>query len=144
MSAQITLDLSQLNQRLDALASIPDNSALLQSLAVEGESQTRRRLSTEKQAPDGSVWPAWSEPYAATRHGGHSLLEGEGDLIDSMQSDIEGNGAVWGSPLAYAARQNFGDDGIGGIPQREFLGLSTANKHEMMAIMNDFIQSAWQ
>lgn len=137
MSVELTLDFSALNARLEKLAN-PNLGELSSLLAAEGESQTRRRISEEKASPDGTAWDVWSSSYAKTRHSGHSLLENEGDLVDSIISGVEGNDAVWGSNLVYAAAQNFGYDKTG-LPAREFLGLSEENKKDMAAIIDDWL-----
>lgn len=137
MSVELTLDFSALNARLEKLAN-PNLGELSSLLAAEGESQTRRRLSEEKSSPDGTAWDVWSSAYAKTRHSGHSLLENEGDLVDSIVSSVDGIDAVWGSNLVYAAAQNFGYEKAG-LPAREFLGLSEDNKNDMAAIIDDWL-----
>ena len=139
MSTELSLNLSSLNERLEKLARV--NLGELSSLvAAEGESQTRRRLSIEKKAPDGSSWSAWTDSYAKKRHGGHSLLEREGGLIDSITSDSRDSEAIWGSNLVYAAAQNFGYEN-NNLPAREFLGLSEENTQDMLALIDDWIDS---
>ena len=135
MSVELTLDFSALNTRLEKLAN-PNLGELSSLLAAEGESQTRRRISEEKSSPDGTAWDVWSSPYAKTRHSGHSLLENEGDLVDSIVSSADGIEAIWGSNLVYAAAQNFG---YKNLPAREFLGLSEENRHDMTAIIDDWL-----
>lgn len=153
-----------------------DFDDLLHALAVEGESQTRRRISVEKSAPDGTAWKAWSEDYAKTRHGGHSLLENEGDLLDSLQSFVEGESAGWGTNLIYGAAQQFGIDDVVQVPEhqrlvtqafgkplafpvyanvkaysfkqnlpgREYIGLSTSNEEDLLAVANDWLNERMQ
>ena len=89
------------------------------------ESSSRRRFET-KTAPDGSDWVAWSEDYDETRnHGQHSLLVGEGDLWDSIQSYSTGTTVRVGSNLVYAAHHQVGGDEIdSGVPARPYLGMS--------------------
>ena len=74
------------------------------------------------------------------RHGGHSLLEREGGLIDSITSDSRDSEAIWGSNLVYAAAQNFGYEN-NNLPAREFLGLSEENTQDMLALIDDWIDS---
>lgn len=89
------------------------------------ESSTKGRFET-KSAPDDEAWAPWSEAYAATRNSGkHSLLVGDNDLLESVQSYSTGSEAIVGSNLVYAAIQNFGGEEVGrAIPARPFLGLS--------------------
>jgi phage virion morphogenesis protein len=131
--AGIHVDMSglrHLERRLAALGGF-DAGALLDMIGSEVESQTRRRLSEEKHAPDGAAWPAWSPEYAATRHGAHSLLEGEGDLIGSLDHVVDGNEVEIGSNLIYAATHQFGDEEERGIPARPYLGLSPDNERQI-------------
>ncbi len=135
-------ELSEVNKFIESLVSI-DTSDLLLSLAIEGENQTRRRLSEEKKAPDNSAWPEWSFKYLLTRHQGHSLLMSSGGLLDSITSDADTHTAIWGSNKVYAATHQFGD-AARNIPKREYLGLSDENFADMQAIANDWIESVIQ
>ncbi|CUR45509.1 phage virion morphogenesis protein [Alloalcanivorax xenomutans] len=131
----------------------PDLRALADSLGAELESQTRRRIAEEKTAPDGSPWAPWSAVHAATRHAGHSLLQGDGDLLDSVTYQVSGTQIRWGSPLVYAgvmregaSQGQFGTTRRGGpipwgdIPGREFLGLSAENEDDLVGITEDWLQ----
>ncbi|MEX0732845.1 MAG: phage virion morphogenesis protein [Aquisalimonadaceae bacterium] len=121
-----------------------ERAALMGDLAAEGESQTRRRIQEEKTAPDGTPWAAWSPAYARGRHGGQSLLQGEGDLLDSMTSGAGDDYAEWGSNLIYAAIHQEGGTpdmpaGPAGIPAREYLGLSDENLADMDGIVENWL-----
>ena len=116
-------DLVRLERRLAQITNGTLLRGALSDIADYGESSTRRRLSDEKRAPDGSAWPAWSDDYAKTREPQHSLLENRGDLIDSITSDSDADSALWGSNLIYAATHQLGDDNRN-IPARAYLGLS--------------------
>jgi phage virion morphogenesis protein len=138
-----TRELDRLVERLNRLGRA-DRAALMTELASEGESQTRRRITDEKTAPDGTPWPAWSDAYAATRHGGQSLLQGEGDLLDSLTSDADAGMATWGSNLVYAAIHQAGGapgmpPGPAAIPARPYLGLSAENLDDMEGIAEDWL-----
>lgn len=118
---------------------------LMDSIAFEGENQTRRRIAEEKAAPDGTPWPNWSSNYAATRRGGHSLLESDGSLVDTLVSNSDDDYAEWGSNLVYFAIQNFGGTpdmapGPAGIPARTMLGLSDENQQDIEGIVNDWAE----
>ena len=102
--------LDRLNARLDRLAR-PALPKLLHQLVAEGESQTRRRIESERRGPDGEAWPEWSKSYAAGRHHGHSLLIARGHLLDSITGYVDGEDAGWGSNLVYAAIHQLGFDG---------------------------------
>jgi len=126
-------------QRIEKLSRI-DRKQLLDVVGATVESQTRRRIEEEKFAPDGTQWPNWLDSYAKTRHGGHSLLIGEGDLLGSIGYAVYfGSDEVEiGSNLIYAATHDQGDEDRG-IEQRQFLGLSDANQDELDRIVDEFI-----
>jgi len=136
--------IERLADRIRAFAD-QDRSGLMEAIAFEGENQTRRRITVEKTAPDGTRWPAWSPAYAASRHRGHGLLERSGALVDSIVSDSSDEHAEWGSNLIYFAIHNFGGTedmapGPAGIPQRQSLGLSSDNETDIQAIVDDWAE----
>lgn len=136
--------LARLAARMARLA-LHDTDILLDAVGAAVEGQVRSRLSTDKSSPAGEAWPAWSEAYKQTRHGGQSLLESQGDLIDSIQYLVAGKSVEVGSNLVYAAIHNFGGTKSefphlwGDIPQREYLGLSPENERDIEAIVDDFV-----
>ena len=114
---------------------------LPEALGALVESQTRRRIEEERTGPDGTPWPAWSPRYAATRHSGHSLLQNEGDLLDSIFHEVTGDGVEIGSGLVYAATHQFGHEERS-IPARPYLGLSADNEAEITALIADLMEEA--
>ena len=98
MSIGVQYDLAgvaRLQERIAKLGNL-DRRALLQQLAGVAESQTRERITSgAEKAPDGEPWQAWTARYAATRHGNNSMLDGEGNLADSITSEIEGDEALF-------------------------------------------------
>lgn len=146
MSIGLQFDLSsvsRLQERIARLGNV-DRQDLLEQLAGVAESQTRRRISDEQETPDGEPWQAWSANYAATRHGGQALLQGDGDLVDSITSEIEGDEALIGSNLVYAAIHQFGGTpdmapGPAGIPARAYLGFSRDNLDEIEAVADRWL-----
>lgn len=118
-----------------------DMDELLAGLAGEGVGQTQRRLQHEKESPDGEAWPAWSEDYAETRTGAHSLLINSNQLVHSIEPGMpDGDEIAWGSNEDYAAVQNFGHEfDHGTVPQRQYLGLSDTNQREMEDVALRFI-----
>ena len=114
-------DMSQLDVAASALNSISgliEPAIITNTVAAVVESQTRRRIQEEKEAPDGTPWADWSPGYAETRHSGQSLLQGESELLDTIFGEQRGDDAVVGSPLIYAAIQQDGgaDAGKPGLP----------------------------
>lgn len=146
MSIAIDVEVSSLaidiQRRLAALAS-EDFQEILESIGSAVESQTRLRLADEKASPDGAPWSPWSTSYARTRTGKHSLLVSEGDLLDSIQYELNGDELEVGSNLVYAATHQFGDrrKAFGKIdvtyPARPFLGLSQQNEKDLTALIEE-------
>ena len=126
-----------LDRRIDRLlAGLNNPEPLLRELAAAGESQTRRRMESDKRGPDGTPWPEWSPGYAATRHGGQSLLDARGDLIQSLTAFADRQTAGWGTNLIYAATHQFGR---GAIPARPFLGVSDDDERELLDLAEDWL-----
>lgn len=124
---------------LDRLAQF-DVKPLLEGLGAEVESQTRRRIQSDKASPSGEPWQGWSETYAETRHSGQSLLQSMGPLLNSISYQVQGDSVLVGSPLIYAATHNFGDPDRG-IPQREFLGVEGQDFEDLVGITEDFLEA---
>jgi len=129
--------LGRLQGRITRLTHL-DRHRLLETVGAVVESQTKRRLETEKESPSGESWADWSPRYAKTRHGGHSLLMNEGDLDDSIQFLVTGGTVEIGSNLVYAAPQQFGL-AERNIPERPYIGLSTDNEEELIDTVDRFL-----
>lgn len=133
--------LERLNRVLNGLQSSGARLELLEAVGAEVESQTHRRLRDEKESPDGEPWADWSENYAATRHGGHSLLMGEGSLDESIQFVASPDQVEVGTNLIYAAIQQFGGEEVGQpIPARPYLGLSDENREDLLDVLTDWAE----
>ncbi len=136
----LKISIEGLNEAISKLGGLDNLNVtdMLEQVGGLGESFARERIDTSKQSPDGSAWPKWSPNYARTRHSGHSMLDGDGNLADSI-TYIVGSGQVSvGSPLIYAAVHQFGYD-VKNIPARPYLGLSAANENEITDLMNDYL-----
>lgn len=127
-----------------------DEGALLTAIGAMGESQTRRRITDEKTAPDGSAWPP-------NKEGTSILLRTGGNLLGSV-AYIVGSGEVqWGAAWEFA---HIHQDGakisaknakalffrVGGkkvaaksvtIPARPFVGISADNQREIEELVTD-------
>lgn len=116
ISVQVTgtNELQRYQQLMDTLGDPKHKAELLDALGGIVESQTKRRIQDEKSSPNGKPWAEWSSAYAKTRHGNQSPLQGDGDLLDSIQFVVEKNQVRIGSPLAYAAVHQ---DGFSGAVQ---------------------------
>lgn len=125
-------ELDRLQARLDRfLVDIKDPDPLLHSLAGLLEAQTKRRISDEKEAPDGTPWRPWDKDYAKTRNASkHSLLIASQALLDDIAGQVEGDAAVVGSSMIYAGPHQ---------KTRPFLGLSHANETDIVQMVEDWI-----
>lgn len=124
--------LDRLNRRM--------TERLLDVVGSEIESQTRRRISQEKTAPDGAPWAPWSADYAVRRPAKGGILELEGHLLDSIVYEVQDDAVEVGSNLVYAAVHQLGaEEGDGGTPARPYIGLSDENARDVQALVVDFI-----
>lgn len=138
-----TSDLDRLNRRLADFSRL-DTRRLMNAVGAEVESQTRRRISDQKTAPDGTPWAPWSPDYAATRAAGASRLQDEGDLLDSIHPFIylDGQAVEVGSNLVYAAIHQWGGAPVGSnIPARPYLGLSNENEADVQGVVDDWLDA---
>ena len=133
-------ELEGLEARIRDLAEgLADTEPLMRELGAELETQTRRRIESERTAPDGAPWPEWSDAYARTRHGGHELLQAEGNLLDSIQSLVEADLVETGSNLVYAALHQFGGEPVGvDVEARAYLGIGPDSEAGLDAILGDW------
>jgi len=113
--------LSPIRRQLDRL-SRRNTARLLEVVGATVESQTRRRIESEKRDPSGQRWKR-----RAGGRGRHPLLERSGALVDSITFAVHGDVVEVGSNLIYARTHQRGDQRRR-IPARAFLGLSEANK----------------
>ena len=139
----ITVDLRGLDDAQRAIARLGkfDLGDLLDAVGTEVVDQVKDRIGGDKQAPDGTPWPAWSPDYAATRGGGHGLLESEGHLLTSIQQRVSGSAVEIGTNLVYGAIQQFGGAEVGrpGLKPRPYLGLSTGDRDDVRDVVEDFL-----
>lgn len=138
---ELAVDLEGLADGQSVIASlggvIPD---LMDGVGALVESQTRRRLSEEKTAPDGEPWALRSPGYAQSLRPGTSILIRSGGLLDSLAYEARGNEVSVGSDLIYAAIHQHGGTadmapGPAAIPARPFLGLSDENERELLEFL---------
>ncbi|MCB1520670.1 MAG: phage virion morphogenesis protein [Hyphomicrobiaceae bacterium] len=139
--------LDRLADRLARLSSL-NHALMLEALGATVESQTRRRITSEKTSPDGAAW----KPNRA----GTSILVRRGGLRDSIHYRTGASEVRIGSGLVYAAIHQFGGTirpkaarklvfpGSGGglvfadqvtIPARPYLGVSAANRVELERVL---------
>lgn len=127
-----------------------DGTELMSAIGAMGESQTRRRIESEKTAPDGTPW-------APNRNGSSILLETGQHLLGSVAWVSSADETEWGASWQYA---HVHQDGAvikpttarnlafmaGGhlvlakqvtIPARPFVGLSADNRTEILDLVTD-------
>jgi phage gpG-like protein len=124
--ASLTFDARGMQKLLDRITQIERklqaNGTLKRLLGAILKRQTQDRITTEKAAPDGRPWAPWSESYAATRSGGHSLLVDTGALLSSIRASVTKDGAAVTSALPYSSANQ---------KTRPFMGVSKANNMEI-------------
>lgn len=145
----ISYDLAELGNITMVLNRVVDGLEVRDLLDMAGaviESGSRRRIQHEKKSPKGKPWKPWAAAYARTRHAGHSLLSGRGDLLDSIHHSVEGDSAFVGSNLVYAAIHQFG--GKAGrrrsvtIEARPYLGVSKRDAQNIADAFNSVAEEA--
>ena len=109
----LTYDLSGVDRIAERIGKITgiDRRDLLDVVGATVESQTRRRLSEEKTAPDGTPWKALSEAYKNRKKGSGGILEAGGGLIDSMDHEVSEDAVEIGSNLIYSRIHQLGSSG---------------------------------
>ena len=153
-SLSITVDVGGLDATvavLDRLRAL-DPGRLMTNIAAIGESQTRRRITSEKTAPDGTAWPPNVEGTPTLKRTGRNLL-------DSVSSDATADQARWGADWEFASIHQEGAVirakdakalmftvqgktvavGAVTIPARPFVGLSNANRREIERLVTDHL-----
>lgn len=148
----VTVDATDLDQAFLRLKPIFafEPSELMTAIGAVGESQTRRRISDEKTAPDGTPWQA-------NRHGGSILQDTGQHLLASVAWTANADTAEWGAAWEFAHVHQYGAVIVpteakrlafmaGGamrfakkvtIPARPFVGLSTDNIAEIIDVVSD-------
>ncbi len=117
-----------------------DENAMLLIVADLLETQTRRRLVSEKTNPDDDPWAPWSTAYALTRTASNSLLRDSDDMLKSIGSNVSGDEiTLFSDDIAYAGAQNQGSRKHK-IPARQFLGLSAGNVSEITAALLGYLR----
>ena len=108
---------------------------------------TKQRFIDGK-APDGTAWEPNSD-YTLSRKKGDKPLIGESKALSTQFSgEITANALLFGSPMEYAAVQQFGakkhsftggKSPWGDIPARPFLGISNEDEDVILEIIKEYI-----
>ena len=130
----------------------PDRQELAESIGRLVQQQTRTRINDEKTSPSGAAWKPNRQ--------GSSLLYQSGALAGSIDYAASPDQVQVGSALVYAAIHNFGgkitpkngnvlafmlDNRLiqvksVTIPQREYLGLSSENKEDLIDAAEEWFE----
>lgn len=144
---EIKVDNKNVNDTLERLASASANPR--PALLAIGESlvlSTKKRFETST-APDGSRWDPNKPSTLARKKGNKPLIGKTGNLAQQISYAIDGDGLRIGSPMVYAAMQQFGGKKSqfpnlwGDIPARPFLGISDADEQMILSTVNDYLRS---
>lgn len=92
-------------------------------------------------APDGSPWVPLNPFYAKTKRRNRKILQDAGDLLRSLNYQVQGEVLLFGVDRVYAATHQFGR---GPIPARPFIGLGPADVDEAAAIYLDHLESTFR
>jgi len=149
----ITIDLTGIDQALAALSRLVSgvgDEDMMSAIGAIGESQTRRRIQSEKSGPDGQAWPPNLE-------GTSILLRSGQHLLGSIAWTASATHAEWGASWEFAHVHQFGATivpkqakqlsfVVGGrrvntkkvtIPPRPFIGISDDNARQLLQIVTD-------
>lgn len=100
-----------------------------------------QRISNTKTSPSGAPWPAWSPAYAAVTRS-ESLLLGTGRMRGSIDAEQSGpDELTLFADTPYAARQQWGG---GGIPSREFLGMSEDDADQIGQAFAEYLADVYR
>jgi phage virion morphogenesis protein len=147
-----TDEISAAFARIDAALRNPQ--PLMQDLGEYLVKSTTERFPTGR-APDGSVW-APKSPVTIAAQGGRRtnrldtrpLFGPSGSLSSTISYEAFSDRVEWGSPMVYAAMQQFGGSKSafpnlwGNIPARPFLGISAEDEPLMIDIVGDWLSDA--
>lgn len=130
MTTIVVTGLDAVQAALKRIGSIKTQTAL-RIVAMTIQEQVERRIETEKRAPNGLRWAPWSRAYAKTRGPEHSLLIDTGRLSESFEIANVGSEVHMGTDVEYARKND---------REREFMGLSAANKLEIRDVVEDWLR----
>ena len=146
---EIVIKDDQISAALDRIAAaLTDPLPLMQELGDYLVDSTKKRFPTGT-APDGSVWAPKSPVTLARYPGSSAPLIGESkSLSQNISANAFSDRVEWGSPMVYAAMQQFGGTKAafphlwGDIPARPFVGLSAEDQTSVLDIIGDYVLDA--
>jgi phage virion morphogenesis protein len=165
---EIKVDNKVVNDVLSRLASATANPGpVLRAIGEDLVLSTKKRFETST-APDGSRWKPNSQAtylgYLGNAKSNHRkdgrinsrgadkvmakkpLIGKTGNLAQQISYAVDGNGLRIGSPMEYAAMQQFGGQKSkfpnlwGDIPARPFLGISDSDEQMIVSTVNNYLR----
>ena len=151
----ISIEDDEITAALDRISAALENPLpLFQDLGEYLVDSTKKRFPTGR-APDGSVW-APKSPVTIAAQGGRRtnrldtrpLFGPSGSLSSTIAYEAFPDQVQWGSPMVYAAMQQFGGTKAafphlwGDIPARPFVGLSAEDQTSVLDIIGDYVLDA--
>lgn len=145
---EIKIDDTQIRTALQNLQhAVSDLSPALKEIGEVLVESTKQRFESGM-GPDGSQWPD-NSAVTIDRKGRNKPLVDEGTLMESIRKELVGNNTLEiGTGLGYGAMQQFGGTKAefpflwGDIPARPFLGLSDADREEILKIVEDHLTAS--
>lgn len=120
-----------INQRLANLNAL----GLMTAVGALVEAQIKRRIASEKTAPDGAKW-APLKPSTVARKGSANILVHTSRLLGSITHIATTTTAIAGTNVFYGV---FHQGGTSKMVARPFVGLSSENQSELERVVHAFI-----
>ncbi len=156
MAFTIHVDTSDVQKKFGALKGL--RPALLQGI-TEGIFAMARQSFERQASPEGAPWAPLSLKYASLKQRlfpGRPILQRRGTLLRTLFRSVEGNRAIVGSRLPYAAAHQFGFSGSTAgrskkgkqfsrqmnLPARPFLPGAAAAEKEAARIAEEILKDA--
>lgn len=155
MPVKTTIETDEITGALARVSAALENPLpLMQDLGEYFVDSTTKRFPTGT-APDGSVW-APKSPVTIAAQGGRKtnrldvrpLFGPSGALSSTISYEAFADRVEWGSPMVYAAMQQFGGAKSafphlwGNIPARPFLGISAEDETNVLDIIGEYLSEA--
>lgn len=146
---EVDFDDRNLRRVLQSLSeTVVDVDPVLREIGEVLVESTKNRFGTLTD-PDGERWPA-NSPATLQHKSGTRPLTGETGLLQDLigYQLIDDQTLVIGSPLEYAAMQQFGGQKSefhhlwGDIPSRPFLGISDQDEDAIVSIIRAHLEAA--
>lgn len=141
---EISLDQEAIQQAFKQLIEVGNDLApAMREIAGVLADATEDAFANEADPVTGNPWPALSDNYLAQnpdRASGQMLQMTAAGLASSIQSENTNDSASVGTNKLYAALHQFGGlpdmaPGPAAVPARPYLGMSTEDETEMLAII---------